>query len=37
MKVLFLDIDGVCNSRSYMGSIGKKSFWLDVDPAAAAE
>lgn len=34
MKVLFLDIDGVCNSATYMLAIKKKSFWLDTDPEA---
>ncbi len=34
MKVLFLDIDGVCNSAAYMQQIGKQSFWHDTDPAA---
>lgn len=32
MKVLFLDIDGVCNSAEYMVRLGKQSFWHDTDP-----
>lgn len=32
MKVLFLDIDGVCNSAEYMVRLGKRSFWHDTDP-----
>lgn len=34
MKVLFLDIDGVCNSADYMRRINKQSFWHDTDPDA---
>jgi hypothetical protein len=40
MKVLFLDIDGVCNSRAYLYRMratkgGKYRMWLDIDPQAA--
>lgn len=34
MKVLFLDIDGVCNSRAYGMKVG--TLWEVVDPAQAA-
>lgn len=40
MKVLFLDIDGVCNSRAFLYRMratkgGKYRMWLDIDPQAA--
>lgn len=34
MKVLFLDIDGVCNSRDWQ--VKGNSLWHGVDPEAAA-
>lgn len=34
MKVLFLDIDGVCNSRAYGNKVG--TLWEVVDPDTAA-
>lgn len=34
MKVLFLDIDGVCNSRDFVRRTGK-SLWNTTDPEAA--
>lgn len=38
MKVLFLDIDGVCNSRLYFKRMAKRNpdfkIWHEVDPAA---
>lgn len=34
MKILFLDIDGVCNSRAYGEQIG--TLWEVIDPATAA-
>lgn len=34
MKVLFLDIDGVCNSKKF--AMAGNSLWNNTDPAAAA-
>lgn len=34
MKILFLDIDGVCNSREYGEKVG--TLWEVIDPAQAA-
>lgn len=35
MKILFLDIDGVCNSAAYARSLGKGGL-LGIDPVPAA-
>lgn len=39
MKVLFLDIDGVCNSRKYLYELRAKNkratLWYGIDPKAA--
>lgn len=35
MKILFLDIDGVCNSMEYMNATGDRDLY-SIDPAAAA-
>lgn len=36
MKILFLDIDGVCNSSDYAISKGERPGVYDIDPVAAA-
>lgn len=39
MKILFLDIDGVCNSRNYLYELRAKNkkatLWYGIDPKAA--